>query len=269
MDRREIAAGYLHALEMPRGAPTLAYLAAIQRRHLAQFPFASVGVWLGDELPLELEALYRRIVVGRRGGYCFEQNGLLFELLSELGFATTLCLARVVCNGDEHPGLTHRVTLVDIDGDRYVVDVGFGANGPRWPVRLSGEESAECDRVFRIATPQAPEFRLEVRTDGDFVSLYKFQLARYGQPDCEIGHFYSHRHPKAIFVNNLVVARILDAEIRSLRNRDYWVLRAKGGERRTIDDAESLAAVLVDEFGLSLRGDEVQRLYAQLPPLAT
>lgn len=265
MDLRTIVDGYLKALKLSRGAPTFHRLVELQRRHLARFPFASVGVWLGDALPLDLESLYQRIVVDHRGGYCFEQNGLLFAMLGDLGFATTMCLARVVLNGDEHPGLTHRMTLVDIDGRRYLVDVGFGANGPRQPVSLDGEEARESDRTFRIVSRGEREFHLQVRRNGEFLSLYKFELTRYGSADCEIGHFYSHRHPNAIFVNNLVAARILDDEIRSLRSRDYWVLRAAGDVRRTIDSAGTLAAILNGDFDLKVRPEEVARLYARLP----
>lgn len=266
MQPSAIVDDYLRALRMPRAVPTFDYLAEIQRRHLACFTFASVGVWLGDALPLDIDALHRRIVVARRGGYCFEQNGLLCAMLGELGFVTTMCLARVVVNGDEHPALTHRMTLVDIDDRRHVVDVGFGANGPRRPVCLDGEESPECDRTFRISRPRGPELHLQVRRDGDYLSLYKFELARYGAADCEVGHFYSHRHPRAIFVNNLVAARILDDEIRSLRNRDYWLLRAGGDVRRTIDSAVELEAALVDDFGLEVSAEEAARLYARLSP---
>lgn len=265
MEPSAILDGYLSALQLPRCPPALAFLAAIQRRHLASFPFSSVGVWLGDALPLDVESLYRRIVVNHRGGYCFEQNGLLYAMLGELGFTTRLCLARVVLNGDEHPGLTHRITLVDIGGRRYVVDVGFGANGPRQPVPLDGGEAPEFDRTFRIIRLREPELHLQVRRDGDFMSLYKFELARYGSADCEVGHFYSHRHPKAIFVNNLVAARILDDEIRSLRNRDYTVLGAAGDARHTIDSAATLETILTGEFGLQVSAEQAGRLYARLP----
>lgn len=55
-------------------------------------------------------------MVRRRGGYCFEHNGLLCEMLEALGFEVTLYLARVIYNRDIHPGLTHRITLVHLDG---------------------------------------------------------------------------------------------------------------------------------------------------------
>ncbi|MFZ4812553.1 MAG: arylamine N-acetyltransferase, partial [Ilumatobacteraceae bacterium] len=79
------------------------------------------------------------------------------------------------------------------------------------------------------------------------------------------GHFYSHRHPAAVFVNNLVVSRILDTEIRSLRNRSYRVLRAEGHVDTEIADAVQLCSMLRDDFGLNITDDEGQRLFTDLP----
>ena len=198
-------------------------------------------------------------MVRRRGGYCFEHNGLLYEMLEALGFEVTLYLARVVYDRDIHPGLTHRITLVHLDGERYLVDVGFGPLGP------SQVSVARGERVFRVAEPRAGEFHLQTLQDGAFFSLYRFELARYGQADCELGHFYSHRHPAAVFVNNLVASRILDGEIRSLRNREYWVITPTGEQRRTISDGAGLQRLLATEFDIEISAEESLLLFQQSP----
>jgi N-hydroxyarylamine O-acetyltransferase len=265
MERSEIADGYLAALGLARTAPTLASLRDITRRHVASFAFSSVGPRLGDDLPLDAPSLYERIVVHRRGGYCFEQNGLLFEVLEELGYSVTLYLARVIHNQDVHPPLTHRVTVADVDGERLVVDVGFGPLGPPVPVPVSGEPMDSGDRVFQVSQPRSGELHMQTIKDGAPYSLYRFDLARYGQADCEVGHFYSHRHPAATFVNNLVASLILDEEIRSLRNREYRVIRASEDEVTTITDAADLARILDGELGLRVTDEECRRLFAALP----
>ena len=116
--------------------PACPALTQITRRHVATFPFSSVGPRLGDDLPLHLDALFDRIVARHRGGYCFEQNGLLFEVLLELGYDVHVQLARVIDPRDYLPGLTHRVTRVVLDGSTYVADVGFGPLGPPVPVPM-------------------------------------------------------------------------------------------------------------------------------------
>ena len=101
--------------------------------------------------------------------------------------------------------------------------------------------------------------------DGDRYSLYRFDLVRYGQSDCELGHFYSHRHPEATFVNNLVASLILDDEVRSLRNREYWVIREDGTTTTVITSAEQLTDLLAAELGIRVSAAEGQRLFDELP----
>jgi N-hydroxyarylamine O-acetyltransferase len=229
MDRGCIAAGYLKALGLGNYSsphlPRLSFLKDITQRHVEKFPFASVGPRLGDELPLEVDQLYDRIVVRKRGGYCFEHNALLLAVLQDLGFDVQLFLARVIYMGDTHPGLTHQFSIVNFKDARYIVDVGFSYLGPRYPVSLCGEESHESQRIFRVSEREARVFHLQtLNDDGQFYSLYKFDLVRYGEADCQLGHFYSHKHPEAVFVNNLVASRILDGTILSLRNKHFFAI---------------------------------------------
>jgi N-hydroxyarylamine O-acetyltransferase len=266
-----LAQRYLDALGLEPAAPTLPFLARITRAHVATLPFSSVGPRLGDVLPLDADSLLDRLVVRRRGGYCFEQNGLLFEVLLELGFDARIQLARVIHNQDIHPGLTHRVTLVEIDGRSYVADVGFGPLGPPTPVPMPETGGADdtgdtdTDARFRVHEARPGDFHMQSIVDGERYSLYRFDLVRYGQSDCELGHFYSHRHPEATFVNNLVASLILDDEVRSLRNQAYWVIRADGTTTSAITSAAQLRELLADELGLRVTAAESQRLFDELP----
>ena len=271
MERTEVTDRYLDALGLSRTEPSLPALAAITRRHVATFPFSSVGPRLGNDLPLDLDSLFERIVMRRRGGYCFEQNGLLFEVLQELGYDVHVQLARVIYNRDYLPGLTHRVTRVALDGQMYVADVGFGPLGPPVPVPMPraaddrGGQHPTDVWTYRIHEPRPGEFHLQSRAEGAPFSLYRFDLVPYGPYDCEIGHFYSHRHPEATFVNNLVVSRILTDEIRSLRNREYWVIRPDGQVATSLSDAMHLHEVLRDELGIEVAEAESRRLFDEAP----
>lgn len=254
----------LSSLGLDRGDPDLALLSEITSRYVARFPFSSVGAQLEDDLPLDAPSLHERIVAHGRGGYCFEHNGLLFAILGDLGYDVRLRLARVVHNRDVHPGLTHRITEVTIDGDDFVVDVGFGPLGPQLPVPLSGDVSGTASRPFRVVEPRPGEFHVQCVVEGDFYSLYRFERAQYGQSDCEVGHFYSHRHPDAVFVNNLVASRIIGDEVRSLRNGTYLVTRSGTSDETTISDAGSLRALLSHEFGIAVTDAESRTLFDRL-----
>ncbi|HET7899625.1 MAG TPA: arylamine N-acetyltransferase [Candidatus Nanopelagicales bacterium] len=262
MERSELTGAYLDVLGVAAGSPTPELVAEIQRRHVATFAFSSVGPRLGEPLPLDPVEIYDRIVVRRRGGYCFEHNGLMFEVLCDLGYEPRLILGRVLLSGNPHPGLTHRISVVELGGVPHVVDVGFGAPGPHLPVPLGGDEVGSSWRRFRVVELRPGHWYLQSRTGDDWLSLYRFELLEYGPMDCEVGHFYSHRSPNASFVNRLVASRILDGEVRSLQDRDYWVIGPEGSDRRTIDDAE-LHALLADQLDVRVTEDEAARL---LPP---
>jgi N-hydroxyarylamine O-acetyltransferase len=263
MQSTELADQYIQEIGLSVDKPNLDFLSLISQHHVAKFAFSSIGVLLGDKLPLDAKSLYERIVLRQRGGYCFEQNGLMYDILKNLGFSVSLFLARVIYNQDIHPGLTHRLTLVEIGGLKYVVDVGFGPLGPALPVGMSGQESHETFRTFRIAEPHPGEFHMQTLKDGAFYSLYKFELARYGQADCEVGHFYSHKHPRASFVNNLVVSTILDHEVRSLRNQVICTQTASADKKELIQDDEQLKSILKSRFDINVTQLEAHRLFTK------
>ncbi|NNE36389.1 MAG: arylamine N-acetyltransferase [Rhodothermales bacterium] len=261
MERSEIARTYLKELDVRNQSLDLEFLTKITRRHVSTFAFSSVACQLGEDLPLDLESLFDRIVTQRRGGYCFEQNGLLFGILEELGYRVELYLARVIYNKDVHPGLTHRITLVELNGLKYVADVGFGPLGPAVPVLMSEQETKDDGRIFRIAERHPREYHMQVLKEDGFFSLYRFDLVRYGQADCELGHFFSHKHPNATFVNHLVVSRIIGSEVRSLRDLEYWVSVNDCMQKQRVRNADGLQRILRDDFGIRVTDEECRTLY--------
>jgi N-hydroxyarylamine O-acetyltransferase len=150
------------------------------------------------------------------------------------------------------------------EGQRLLLDVGFGPLGPRVPVLFSERESKDGTRLFRVAERRPGDYHLQVLKDGAFFSLYRFELARYGQADCELGHFYSHRHPAAAFVNHLVVSRNLPTETRSLRDLEYRVTKDSETRKQEIRDAGELRYLLVEELGVQVTEAEGRHLYEDL-----
>ena len=129
---------------------------------------------------------------------------------------------------------------------------------------MSEVESRDGEKLFRIAERRSGEYHMQVLKDGQFFSLYRFELVRYGQADCELGHFYSHRHPNAAFVNHLVVSLLQKTETRSLRDLAYSVVTNSDNRTQTIENSEQLRQLLVGELGLQVTEDESHRLYEKL-----
>lgn len=251
LNRSDMVEAYLADLELTENIRDMSFLQQLQSRHIARYSFNSLAVVLGQELPLDLPALFEKIVTKKRGGYCFEHNKLVFNVLEELGFDVRLLVARVVNNRDVDAPRTHRITLLNYNGQQMIVDAGFGAMGPYYPVTLpQGEE--EADSSYRITQDDSGLYRMQVLKDGDYFTLYTFDLNTYTDADCLLGHFYSHRHPNAAFVNNLVVSRKLPEVTYSLRNAEFHTITASDTLVTPVHDAQRLHILLTEVFELDV-----------------
>jgi N-hydroxyarylamine O-acetyltransferase len=112
--------GYLGSLE-----PSIETLRGLQRAHLFSVPFENLDIHLKREIRLDENAFFEKIVKHRRGGFCYELNGLFASLLRQLGFRVTLLSARVTEGGEIGEEFDHLVLLVRL-AQPYLVDVGFG-----------------------------------------------------------------------------------------------------------------------------------------------
>ncbi len=120
---------YLARISYTAGTrPTMAALFALQEAHLLSVPFENLDIQAGTRIVLNPDALFKKIVVQKRGGFCYELNGLFHLLLQELGFRVTLAMGRVY-DRDRNaygPEFDHMLILADCEEERWLVDVGFG-----------------------------------------------------------------------------------------------------------------------------------------------
>ncbi|MFD5248977.1 arylamine N-acetyltransferase [Amycolatopsis sp. NPDC058340] len=158
-------AAYLDRLGLDRPATTdVAALRMLQERHLAVVPFENLSIHLGEPIVLDTEALFGKIVLRRRGGFCYELNGLFAALLEELGFDVTLQAAKVFRpDGTLGPPFDHAVVRVELE-EPWLADVGFGRFS-RFPLRLSATE-AQADPDGEFLVLDAPHGDIDVLMDG-------------------------------------------------------------------------------------------------------
>ncbi|HFV7985259.1 TPA: arylamine N-acetyltransferase [Escherichia coli] len=112
-------------------------LRALHLKHNCTIPFENLDVLLPREMQLDDQSLEEKLVFARRGGYCFEQNGVFERVLRELGFQVRSLLGRVVLsNPPALPPRTHRLLLVEQEGEKWIADIGFGGQTLTAPIRL-------------------------------------------------------------------------------------------------------------------------------------
>ncbi len=249
---QQMAKAYLADLELTASAD-VGFLRKLQSKHIARYNFNSLAVVLGQDISLDVEVIFSKIVEKRRGGYCFEHNKLVLSVLAELGFDVRLLMAKVVYNRDVDVARTHRITLLYLDGEGYIVDAGFGHFGARFPVKLElGLEQDQGDAVYRIVQNSNQDYCYQVFKEGAFFTLYTFNLHHYSEAECLPAHFYSHKSPDAAFVNNMVVCRKFYNNILSLRNSELFRISNSETVTTVITSAKQLHHVLTEVFELDL-----------------
>jgi N-hydroxyarylamine O-acetyltransferase len=248
--------------------PTLATLRPLQAHHPHAIPFENLDTLSGQPVRLDLESLQRKLVHGRRGGYCFEQNLLFKHVLGALGMRVTALAARVVWErpDDEVRARTHMVLLVEIDEGRYLCDVGFGGLTPTGPLKLQPSlEQATPHETFRILDLKG-EHAVEARVRGEWKRLYRFDLQEQQQVDIEMLNYYVMGHSDSPMLGRLLAARTEPERRFGLRNGTLSTHGSSGTtEQRRIVSVAELRDVLRGTFGIDApEGAEIDTALARV-----
>ncbi|HEX9803612.1 MAG TPA: arylamine N-acetyltransferase [Gammaproteobacteria bacterium] len=227
-------------------------LTALMRRQLFSVPFENLDVQAGKAISMAPEAIVEKIVERGRGGYCYEVNGLFAMALEALGVDYQF----VACRPMTYPVLrprTHMALAVELEGESWLCDLGFGSYGIRAPLRLadSGTEVRQGSDTFLLERPNEREYVLKARVDGEWANQYGFDLWPQQWIDFVPANYLNCTHPEALFVQKLVV--VLHApDGRSILVGNQFK-RVRGGEveTRTIPD-EEIGGLLRNAFGLSV-----------------
>lgn len=237
--------------------PTLETLSALVAAHNRTIPFENLDPLLGIPVAdLGAAALTDKLVYRRRGGYCYEHNGLLGYVLEALGFGVERLAGRVVWMRDDDalPAQTHEllaVTLPDA-GERYLVDVGFGGQTLSSPIGVRvGVEQATRHEPYRIRE-SGDGYLLESLIRDEWRPLYLFTARPQPLIDLEVGSWYVSTHPASVFVVGLTAALVTDEARVNMRGRHLTVHRAGGTERLRFDTAAQVVDALGDRFGIDL-----------------
>jgi N-hydroxyarylamine O-acetyltransferase len=188
--------------------PTAETLVALHRGHTYNIPFENLDVYAGKTISLAPDALFDKLVTRRRGGYCFEMNGLFTLALRELGFQPRQILARTAFGGF-YSALLHEVIVVSARGRAYLCDVGYGNEGISEPVPMpSGVDADTRDGSdHRVTEDRERGYILWRRENGELVPMYAFMNCEYAPDDFEVANHYTSTHPNSFFKQQRFVTK--------------------------------------------------------------
>ena len=241
-------AAYLDRIGL--GAPVRATRKGLERvmtAHLGAIPFENLDVFLGRGSADGIDAIHAKLVGRRRGGWCYEQNGLLGWALGEMGFDVTPLAARVnKAEGD--PG-GHLALLVTVEARDLLVDVGFGGSQAA-PMPLEAHETRH--EPFAVSLSHNDGWWRYTEDSGDKPFYYEFRAERADPDPLSHSRTWQQSDPASSFTGNLVAQRRIGGEHWVLRGRVFTVLGRGRASRHLVADGDELIGLLRARFGLDV-----------------
>lgn len=238
--------------------PGMADAAALQALHLAHathIPFENLDILLKRPIAIDLASLFDKLVLRKRGGYCFEQNLLFAGVLEKLGFAFTPLAARVRFRAHAVLPRTHMLLLVHCGDGDWIADVGFGGEGLLLPIPLrEGLETRHYAWSYRVI-PDAGQWLLQSRRADAWTDLYCFTTEPQYPADYEMANHYMSTHPNSRFVQTLTVQLPAPGVRHILRNLELIEDRGASSSSRMLSGEGERLQVLGSVFGLHFPAD--------------
>ena len=220
--------------------------------HLFTVPFENLDIYDDDmQVDLNIDALYDKIVVRRRGGYCFEQNALFMSLLESLGFEAYAVAARILRPDKILRPFSHRANIVTINGERFMCDVGYGGPICCSAISIDNESPQEVyGSVFTVEQYDERNKLIVRHKDGEKEPLFLFAPVPFYTQDFIPLSFYISGMPESYFrVKRMVNLRAPDGSI-SIDGDIFREHHAGTVTETELKTKEELETVLREKFGV-------------------
>lgn len=238
-------------------APTLDVLQHIHLLHPLALPFENLDPLLARPVSIETEAIAAKLLGPvRRGGYCFEHNGLLASVLEQSGFRITRLAARVLWGMPEQAASprSHMLLLVHLEAGDFVVDTGFGGGTLTAPLRLDTADAQQTSHgAYRIER-RGTDYLLQTRRKGSWLPVYRFDLMPCLPVDYVATNYYLSSSPASVFCKTLFLAKVTPHGRHGLLGTQlsHRDLDGELVERVTLGSADEARRVLRDVFDVEV-----------------
>jgi N-hydroxyarylamine O-acetyltransferase len=226
-------------------------LRELQRAFLLAVPFENLDIHLGRRIGITPEAVYRKVIEQRRGGFCFELNSLFHDLLFELGFEVKFLAARMMRDGRPGTPMGHMVLRVDVDGAAWLTDVGNGKSA-REPLNFDGSNTTTAEGIsFRVGESEPGLALLETDDDGNWQPRFIIDPQPRRRDEFHAVCDWTQTSPESIFTQRraCTLARP-DGRVLLMNNQLTITERDKIEERLVRDD--EYEKTLQELFGIQI-----------------
>jgi arylamine N-acetyltransferase len=230
-------------------------LRGIHTAHTLNVPFENLDVFYKKPVLLDEASLYKKIVKERRGGYCFEMNGIFSLVLQKMGFKVTNLLARVTIDGIHYTTKTHQAILVETGGKKLLADVGFGNDGIIAPLILEeNTEQQQFAHTYRISTHSKFGYLLQKKNEDGYYPMYAFTLEECSPEDFLMSNHFTATFPGSFFLTmRMCTMPTKDGRI-TLTDSHFKVVKNNDVQITPIASEDQFITLLKSHFNLINRG---------------
>jgi N-hydroxyarylamine O-acetyltransferase len=233
---------------------TFEVLSNLQLMHLMNVPFENLDIQ--NHIKIDLDNLFNKIVIRKRGGFCYELNGLFYKLLKEIGFTVKMVSARVYNTNAKNysPEFDHMALIVSIKDDQYLVDVGFGefALGP---IKMEPDrETNDITGIFRIELFDDNYKAVEKKNiEGKFIPEYIFS-EKERQTEEFYQRCYYHQTSKESHFTQKKICSLPTQNGRTTLTGNTLKITEKGiVTEKNLDNEQEVRQVLSVYFGIRMQ----------------
>jgi N-hydroxyarylamine O-acetyltransferase len=229
----------------------------LREMHSAQafsIPFENLDIHLGRGISLKMEALVSKLINQRRGGYCFELNGIFHLALKSLGFTVRPLLARVLYGRKDPGARTHQVLIVTISGRDWLADSGFGGPGLCLPLPIVPDQIGEqYGERYRLRRDSVYGMVLQRESQDSFVDLYSFDEREPTlDVDIDMANHFTSTWPASIFrLHRMCSLRKLWGRV-TLSDMELTIHRNGQSLTRILPPGPQYMASIAEHFGIHL-----------------
>lgn len=237
---------------------SLKAISALMRQQLKTIPFENIDVQNGKIVSLEPDAFIDKIFNQKRGGYCYELNGLFALVLQALNVPYQLVACRPMFYPSKRPK-THMALVAKIEGKNYLLDLGFGSYGIRAPLELDKldhdiQQDSSCFKLQKTPIQYSINFASEqhdylllAKVNEDWLPQYRFNLSPCELIDFAPANYLNSTHPDTLFVKSLITLIFTDNGKKVMLDNRLRITENGESRELIIDD---ISAALAEHFCL-------------------
>lgn len=234
-------------------------LRQLQLAHLLTVPFENLSIHSAEPIILDDDALFEKIVVRRRGGFCYELNGLFATLLHKLGFDVAMLSAGVAnAEGIFGPDFDHMTLLVTTkehgSAARWLADVGFGDSFLEPLLLDSRDEQAQGIRTYKIVSDESHLIMMQRQGSDQWKAQYRFTLQPYNYADYAEMCGYHQTSPQSHFTRARICTRATpEGRVTLSEMRLITTIDGKERTERLLTDDDDYSSILEKHFGIVVK----------------